>query len=231
MKKAKVTKNIAFTEDVFEIHFQTLELIEFKAGQFITIKIADKIPPCFRAYSIASCPKPGCRDIKTCVKVIPNGRGSLWLKSLKKGDSVDFIGPSGNFLFKNPDRKSFFIATGTGITPFLSMIEDQLENGNSQQIHLLFGLRHIKNIIYQDFLEGLKQKYTNFSYNITLSRPENPDWQGKTGRVSHTLEIENLDTENTDYYICGLKEMITDVREILKGKGVPQSAIHFEQYD
>lgn len=231
MKKAQVTKNIAFTEDVFEIHFRTEEPIKFQAGQFVTIKIADKIPPCFRAYSIATCPKQDCHEIKTCVKVVPFGRGSLWLKSLKEGASLDFIGPSGNFVFKNPKHKSFFIATGTGITPFLSMIEDQLEKGNSQAIHLLFGLRHIKNVIYQDFLAELRQKYPNFSYDITLSRPENGGWKGKTGRVSFVVENSEIDTADTDYYICGLKEMITDVRQILQKKSVPEQSIHFEQYD
>ncbi|MBI2634521.1 FAD-dependent oxidoreductase [Candidatus Peregrinibacteria bacterium] len=230
-KKAQVTKIFFLTEDVFEIHFRTEEPLEFKAGQFVTIKIADKIPPCFRAYSIASAPQPDCRNIKTCVKIVAEGRGSNWLKSLKAGTKINFIGPSGKFTFKNPDKNSFFIATGTGVTPFLSMIEDQLKSGNKNKIHLLFGLRHIKNIIYKDFLEQLRRQYPNFSYEITLSKPENSTWKGSTGRVSQILNTQNIDTKNTDYYICGLKEMIADVAKILKEKSVPESAIHFEQYD
>lgn len=231
LQTAALSEKNIFTEDVIELHFETENPFNFEAGQFVTIKIDDQIPPCFRAYSICNQPKEDNRHFATCVKIVEGGRGSNWLKNLNTCDVVNFMGPSGKFTFKNPHRDAFFIATGTGITPFNSIIGDQLAKGNKNKIHLLFGLRHIKNIFYQDFYNSLSEKYSNFSYDITLSRPEDENWKGLHGRVTKILEEGDIETKNTDYYICGLKDMINEVTEILKKKSVPQDAIHVEKYD
>ncbi len=111
------------------------------------------------------------------------------------------------------------------------MIEDELKKENTKKMHLLFGLRHIKNIFYKDFFQNLANQYKNFTYDIVLSRPEDDSWQGKTGRVTGILQEMDLDLENTEVYICGLKVMISDVVEILKEKGLPEKQIHLEKYD
>lgn len=231
LQKAALSEKKIFTDDVIELRFETENPFNFEAGQFVTIKIEDQTPPCFRAYSICTSPSQNGHAFATCLKVVEGGRGSNWLSALKIGDPVNFMGPSGKFTFKNPDRDAFFIATGTGVTPFNSIIGNQLTSGNKNKIHLLFGLRHIKNIFYQDFYDDLAAHYPNFSYSITLSRPENNDWHGSVGRVTQVLEKTGIDTKNTDYYICGLKDMINEITEILEKKGVPQEAIHVEKYD
>lgn len=219
------------TYDVIEVTFETAGPFTFTAGQFVTFKIADKTPPCFRAYSISSLPK-NSNDFSTCVKVIPGGRGSNWLNSLKIGDRVEFLGPNGNLAFKTSQGKTaIFIATGTGITPFKSMIKDELTKGNSNKINLIFGLRYIKDIFYKEYFEELAKKYQNFTFEITLSRPENDSWKGKVGRVTDILNKTTIDTRNTEFYICGLKDMIAEVTTILKNKGVPKNAINMEKYD
>ncbi|MDA1060864.1 MAG: FAD-dependent oxidoreductase [bacterium] len=228
---AKLSKKFQFTNDVVELHFESEDLFEFEAGQFVTFIVKDQVPPCFRAYSISTCPEKNSHHFATCLKVIEGGRGSNWLNNLKIGDELNFIGPSGNFIFQNPEKKAFFITTGTGITPFCSMIIDQLQKGNKNNIHLLFGLRHIKHIFYKELLDELSEKYSNFSYQITLSRPEDESWDGSIGRVTKILEEIDIDTQNTDYYICGLKAMIDEVEEILKKKGVPETSMHVEKYD
>ncbi len=231
MKTATLSDKKQFTQDVVELTFKTSEPFTFQAGQFVTLKIDDKVPPCFRAYSISSSPQENGNTFSTCLKVVENGRGSNWLNSLKIGDQINFIGPSGKFTFKGEKNNILFIATGTGITPFHAMIEDELKKSNHQKLHLLFGLRHIANMFYKDYFEDLSQKYPNFSYDITLTKPENSDWQGKTGRVTELLQKMELDPKDTEIYICGLKEMIHEVVDILKAKSVPEENIHFEKYD
>ena len=230
-KFATVTENKHLTEDVVEISFETPEFFEFEAGQFVTIKIDDQVPPCFRAYSIKSAPKKEGKTFDLCLKIVEGGRGSNWLAKLKEGDQIFYIGPSGKFTLKDNGKKSIFIATGTGITPFTSMVEDQLDKGNKDKLHLLFGVRHIKNIFYQDQLDQWNNNYDNFSYDLCLSRPENDEWEGKKGRVTDILREMDIDPQNTEIYICGLKAMIDEVVEILKEKGLPDEAINEEKYD
>ncbi|PIR54852.1 hypothetical protein COU74_03880 [Candidatus Peregrinibacteria bacterium CG10_big_fil_rev_8_21_14_0_10_36_19] len=231
LKKATVTDHKYLTDDVVELTFKVEGNFNYAAGQFTTIRIQDNNPtPCFRAYSISSAPSSLPGHFQTCLKVVEGGRGSNWLASLNVGDEINFLGPSGKFLFTTPKEKTaVFVATGTGITPFLSMINEELNKGSTQKLHLLLGLRHIKNVFYTEELEKLSTEHENFSYNITLSRPENESWQGKTGRV--TEHLDNLNPETTEIYICGLKEMIDAVIEKLKNLGFKEENIHFEKYD
>ncbi len=232
LNTAVLKEKTDLTHDVFQLKFQPLEHIEFLAGQFVTIKITDKEDsPCFRAYSIASAPEE--KDFfELCVKIVEDGRGTNWLNSLQTGDKIEFLGPHGKFLYDEQSNKNaLFIATGTGIAPLKSMIEDQLAKGNNKNLQLLFGLRHIKDVFYQDLLEDLGAKYPNFEYKITLSQPENENWSGETGRVTEILEKTDLDTKNTEVYLCGLKAMIESVTTILKDKGFSDDAINFEKYD
>lgn len=231
LRTAKLKEKIQFTNDVIELTFETPEPFAFRAGQFTTFKVADKMPPCFRAYSISSSPSENGNTFSTCLKLIENGRGSNWLNTLKVGDGIEFLGPNGNFLYKGNKDNALFIATGTGITPFKAMIQDELKRGNKKNLQLLFGLRHISHIFYKDFFENLAKGHPNFSYNITLTKPENPDWQGKIGRVTEFLKTSDIDVQNTEVYICGLKVMIEEVVAILKEKGMAQEDIHFEKYD
>ena len=104
------------TYDIIEVTFETQGPFTFTAGQFVTFKVADKMPPCFRAYSISSIPKQNGNIFETCLKIIPNGRGSTWLNSLKIGDKVEFMGPNGNLAFRTQQGKTaIFIATGTDL--------------------------------------------------------------------------------------------------------------------
>lgn len=235
---ASITRHKKLTEDVFELTCETSEVFKLEAGQFITIKIDDGGSPCFRAYSISSKPEQS-KNFQLCIKVVENGRGSNWLNSLEEGDKINFIGPNGKFTFKTPDRKNvLFIAVGVGIAPFKSMIEDQLLNKNSkQQIHLLFGLRHEKDIFYEDLFRDLSKKYKNFTFALTLSQPEkkndsnNSGSHNHEGRVTDLLKKTDIIPDQTEAYICGLKAMIDDVHNILKEKGLPEEYIHFEKYN
>lgn len=229
---ATVKNKQQFTEDVIELEFETPQPFNFVAGQFVTLKIADKIPPCFRAYSISAAPKKDGNTFATCLKVVPGGRGSNWLNSLKIGDKLEFFGPSGKLTFNTPPEKlALFIATGTGITPMKSIIEDELNKGNTQKMHLLFGLRYIKDVFYKEHFENLAKSHPNFTVTMSLTRPENDDWKGEKGRVTEILEKMNPDPKTTEIYICGLKDMINDVVTMLKSKGFEDSSIHEEKYN
>lgn len=230
MEKAKLIKKTRLTESVIELSFETENKFNFKAGQFVTIKIDDNLsPPCFRAYSIASIPKPNSKIFDLCIKVIENGRGSNWLNNLKIKNTIKFVKPSGKLTFNKSKKHIIFITAGVGAVPFKSIIENELKNKNPQKMHLLFGLRHIKDIFYKDFFEKLAKKHKNFNFDLILSQPENNEWKGETGRVTDILKNSKLDPRKTEAYICGLKNMIYDTKKILQKKGIRK--IHTEMYN
>jgi CDP-4-dehydro-6-deoxyglucose reductase, E3 len=229
MRTAKVLENKMLTHDVFQLKLETEDLFEFQSGQFITIKIDDQVPPCFRAYSIASAPIANSKGCEVCIKVVEDGRGSNWLQAMKEGSEFNFIGPTGKFLFLGEKEKVLFVATGTGVAPFRSMIESLLSSGSEKEIELLFGVRHIKDLFYVDLFEKLVEEHPNFKVRFTLSRPEDESWEGLRGRV--TEHLDDTDVQNTEVYICGLKDMIEQVIDILEKAGMPREQIHEEKYD
>lgn len=229
INSAKVKQNLTLTHDVFELTLETKEDFNFNAGQFINIKINDGEKACFRAYSIAS--RPEGKQLKLCIKKIEGGRGSTWLQSLKADDEIVFLGPSGKLTFQPSNKKIIFVATGTGVAPFAGIIEDELLKKNQQEMELYFGLRHEKDIFYRDKFEKLALENANFHFYLTISRPEKPDYKGHTGRVTGLLENLTVNKENTEVFICGLKDMLQEVNGIFLKKGLDPSNIHLEQYD
>lgn len=230
-KTATLHKKIVLTEDTYEFQFKTDPIFTFTASQFVTIKVptADgKLA--MRAYSI-SC-KPTEDYFELCVKLLPDGTGSNYLRDLNEGEKIEFIGPAGHFTFTSPEDKTIiFVATGTGIAPIKAMLENELEKGSVQKMHLIFGLRYIKDVFYKEIFEALAAKYPNFTFDITLSRPEDESWTGKTGRVTDVLRELEIDPANTEGYICGLKEMVGETSSIMKEKGLNSEAIHFERFN
>jgi CDP-4-dehydro-6-deoxyglucose reductase len=114
------------------------------------------------------------------------------------------------------------------------MLLDHLPK-TSPRIALLFGVRYERGLLYRDEFETLQSRYHTFRFLPTLTRPGEA-WTGWTGRVqSHMDEALALlafeDQSTVDIYICGLKEMVDDVRRELKSRGFDRKQIIYEKYD
>ena len=219
------------THDVREIRFALRKPgeIAFKAGQFVSFEVANPKTgrPVSRPYSILS--PPSQQDTVTLLlNLVPDGPGSTYLFSLKKGDAAQFKGPAGNFYLRDdPAKDLLFVATGTGIVPVWSMLHDQLERGSDRSITLFWGLRSQRDLYYQDELAALARKHASFTAITTLSRPE-PGWTGMTGRVTRLIEEHVRSVANLSVYLCGNSAMIADVMALINKKGL--CPIYREKY-
>src|SRR5258708_26647231 len=118
------------------------------------------------------------------------------------------MGPLGKFT--NPgNREPVFIATGSGIAPFRSMIFDLIHKNTPQNIHLVFGNRYEPDIIYRQEWEKLAAEHPNFKYRFTLSRDK--EWKGPRGYVQDNIEGFVPKPLEKNYFICGLTNMINAV--------------------
>jgi NAD(P)H-flavin reductase len=139
-------------------------------------------------------------------------------------------GPFGTFLFRDPPSDSLLIATGTGIAPFRAMLQARLASNPSQQITLLFGVRHEEGLLYRAEFEALARQHSNFRFWPTLTRPT-PDWKGRTGRVQQHLNEAIGPRRDIDVYICGLHQMVDEVRAQLRSMGFDRKKMIYEKYD
>ena len=129
--QATVSRIKKLTHDVRELDLSlvTPASIEFKAGQWISIEVwHPRLKQTVqRQYSIAS-PPSRSGQITLLFNQVPDGPGSSYLFGLRESDTLKFHGPNGSFyLEEQPSRDLVFVATGTGIAPFRSMLNTLLE--------------------------------------------------------------------------------------------------------
>lgn len=216
----------------FEFEVPDVESFSFTPGQFVSVIDREDGKEVTRAYSIAS-PRAGNR-FALCLNRVEDGIVSPWLFALKPGDEVEVHEPLGYFTLRHPGHRAVFVATGTGIAPFRSMLLDHLPR-TQPDITLLFGVRYEEGLLYREELERLAEEYSSFRFIPTITRP-GESWKGRTGRVQQHLDealgIRTPDEVATlDVYVCGLKEMVDDIRKELKRRGFDRKQIIYEKYD
>jgi CDP-4-dehydro-6-deoxyglucose reductase len=221
-------RNISPSVRHFEFDLPEVERFGFVPGQFMSLTADIQGDEITRAYSIAS--PPSGNRFALCLNEVEGGHFSPHLFSLGSGGQVNCQGPYGAFIFRRPLSDSILVATGTGIAPFRSMLLDRLPHEPDHRFTLIFGVRHEEGLLYREDWESLARQYPNFDFRPTLTQPGR-GWTGRTGRVqSHVLEALG-DRRDVDVYICGLKEMVNDIRAQLKEKGVDRKRIVYERYD
>jgi ferredoxin-NADP reductase len=185
-----------------------------------------------RAYSIASPPAEN-GSFALCLNRVQDGWMSNFLCDMKDGDEISCQGPFGDFILRPPMRDTIFIATGTGIAPFRSMLHWLLADPSrhqGKQLWLVFGNRTEKDIYYHDEFLRLAREHENFHYLPTLSRGA-PEWQGLRGYVQEHVPALAQGRPDAHAYICGLDKMVKANRELLKSLGWDRKAVLFEKYD
>src|SRR5271169_5306725 len=229
---ARSTALTALTRHL-EFEIKGVPRFGFVAGQWLSFK-TNKLDgeEITRAYSIASPPGDDNR-FALCLNRVQDGFMSNYLCDMKEGDEISCQGPFGDFILRPPVRDTIFIATGTGIAPFRSMLHwllDDESRHQGKQLWLFFGNRTEKDIYYNDELLALAEQHTNFQYLPTLSRGGS-EWQGLRGYVQdHVSAIVQRRTD-MHAYICGLDKMVKANRELLKSLGWDRKSILYEKYD
>lgn len=210
------------------------ELFQYKSGQFIMLSIDginnEKGLIVKRSYSVASSSlNKDCLEL--CIAIKPEGKFTPVLNNLKVGDKINVDGPFGMFHLREHNKgKIYFIATGAGIAPLISMIRTLIGNGFEHEMVLLYGFRNPDDYCYKKELIEYSLK-KNFKIHPTISAKEIPaSWKLDTGRVT-TIIGKYLKPEETEaVYICGNPEMVKDTVKTLKELNVNENKIIKEQW-
>ncbi len=217
-------------------HFERLDgpLPPFRPGQYINLFLDVDGVMTSRPYSIAS--QPGAQTMELTVRDKPDGFVAPYiLNELIIGDEVHSTGPEGHFYHEplTDGHDLVFLAGGSGITPFMSMIRFFLSSDAPQpppQITLIYGSRLVDDIIYNDELTRLSADYPNFKCITVISEPP-PDFDGIAGLLDASMIsrfVPNL--EGKTFYICGPNAMYDLCLGVLIKLGIPRYRIKRELY-
>ena len=179
-----------------------------------------------RTMSIASPPSENT-IVLMAHDTSPHGPASLWTEHLQVGDSATFVAPTGGVLSLLPThRRKVLIATGTGIAPFRSII---LDKPSDCSIVLYWGLRYEEDIFWKEEFDALQKLHSNFSWRLIYSK-SSENWTGDRGHVTEYVMDNEKDMENSEFYLCGNKAMVTEVSAKLLERNVPKEQIKMELF-
>ena len=180
----------------------------FQAGQYINVFVETGGVRTSRPYSIASSPtQTGYYEIT--VRRVDDGFVSNYLlDELKPGDRLISSSPSGNFHY-NPlfhGDKLVFIAGGSGITPFMSMIRELADKNLGRRLHLFYGSRIEDDVIYREEIDKISSAHRNFTWDLVVSEPT-PSFCGFKGFINAGLIKERLGGLDWTFFVCGPEAM------------------------
>lgn len=209
---APLLRKHRLTDTTIALHMQRPEGFSFEPGQRIRIYSGALA----RDYSLASA--PGESELRLLVRVFPQGRLSPYLASLATGSEVCFDGPRGYFVFRNSGRLPVFVATGTGVAPFVAMCRSGVGG-----FICLQGARNEAGLFYGKALAGQAAHYVPcLSGGVTAAG------RGFKGRVTDYLRRMPLEAA-CDFYLCGRQEMVHDAIEIIDDR-FTEAHIHSEVF-
>jgi len=212
LKPVLITGNEEISPDVFVVSWKRVE--DFNPGQVVKIALDPNEPP--RIYSICSGNQE--ENISVLFNVKPGGVLTPQLARKRPGDLIYVSAPYGSF--SSDDAPATWIATGTGIAPFYSMIR----SGRFKNKRLIHGVSYINQFYFEEFL----RKELGDSYICCCSRETgNAHFPGRI--TDYLKQAEDL-PKGDKYYLCGQALMVVEVRDLLIGKGVPYDHIYAEIY-
>lgn len=202
----------------------------FNPGQFVVLTCPDfSAGENQRSYSIASIDQQE-QELELCIVLNEKGIITPWIFEKKVGELLDVSEAQGSFNLKNEENQGpiVFIATGTGVAPFRSMISESLKSTNSR-VHLIFGNRRKEDILYKEYWENLQINEDRFNFYPVLSREEVENCH--FGYVHAVYEKILKNQKDARIYVCGWQNMCIEARERLKQLGFNRKQYAFEQYD
>lgn len=214
-----------WTNQLFSITVNA-KIDPFIPGQFTKLKIKIRNKFIQRAYSYLNAPhNPNLEFyiVKTTSKSL-----TTILYNLNINDVITISKESyGKFILKEIPKCTilWMIASGTGISPYLSILDSfDKKLNNFIKIVLIHAVRYTKNLNYLFKMQQLQKKYNNQLFIQTIVSQEHNSYS-LHGRIPTLIENNILEkkiglnfTQDSHVMLCGNPEMIIDTKKTLNKK-------------
>jgi len=203
-------------DGTMEFHFTRPDGFDFKAGQAIELVLPE--PAGGHAFSLVNAPSEGELVVATRMRDSAYKRA---LRALPIGACVKVDGPFGSLtLHRNPSRAAVFIAGGIGITPFMSIVRNAVEECLKHPMALVYSNRRARDAAYLDELRSIE--------NLRLVATLTEEGGGFVDAATIRRAAEGLPAPI--FYVAGPPAMVEAMKAVLEKAGVEDTDVRSEEF-
>jgi benzoate/toluate 1,2-dioxygenase reductase component len=204
-------------------------IFNFLPGQYANIQLPTGES---RSYSFSN--QSGTDTAEFLIRLLPNGAMSDFLRktaNVGAGHALPLLNlttPFGSFYLREIEKPILFYAGGTGIAPFLAMLENlKIDDGIKHPIQLFYGATTDENLVELERLESFKSRL-NFQYQTCVSVEQSE--KHTQGFVNQWINKKYLGTDSFDSYICGPPPMVDAVKKSIDSEGFILNHFYEEKF-
>ncbi len=226
-------KRIEWNDKLFSLKIAA-DVEPFIAGQFIKLSEIRNDKRIARAYSLVNSPTENY--VEVLAVTVDDGQLSPALHNLRIGDEIQVSKKAAGFMVLDelPEDHSakdlWFLATGTAVGPFLSMMETDEPWQRFARVIMVYGVREVADLAYFEQLKSYEQKYPE-QFKLVISVTRERFEGGMSKRIPQALtdgELERLagarlTARDSQVIICGNPGMITDAQKVLYDRGLKKN--------
>jgi benzoate/toluate 1,2-dioxygenase reductase subunit len=214
------------TTTSFSMKLEPEPPLTFLPGQYVNIVVPDTGGQ-KRSYSFSS--SPHAPEVSFLIRNTPSGLVPTYMRERAQvGAPLEFTGPVGSFYLREVRRPLLFLAGGTGLAPFLAMLETVSHTGCKYPIHLIYGVTNDPDLVYVDKLEQVAHRLPNFTFACCVA-DEQSSYPNK-GYVTRYIEPQHMHDGDVDVYLCGPPAMVDAVRNHMSEQGMTSTNFYFEKF-
>ncbi|MCL1138702.1 ferredoxin--NADP reductase [Shewanella pneumatophori] len=229
--EGQVVSRQDWSDKLFSLRIKA-DIGDFIAGQFIKLSQVVDDKRIGRAYSLVN--PPGTDYIEILAVAVNDGQLSPNLQALEVGDSIDVATKATGFMTldelpKNEQKGKhlWFIATGTAVGPFISMMATNEPWQSYDKVILVYGVREVQDLAYLQLLKQFEVDHPE-QFKLVLSVTREPFADAFNQRIPELVvngELEsktgiNINSSDSQVMLCGNPGMISEMQQLLTDKGL-----------
>ncbi len=233
-RKVVLREVIPLTNDIrrFSFLLQDGDRIPHKAGQFATLiaKIPEPKATVMRCFSFTT-PSRVVDRFDCIIRLNPKGTLTPYLfEQARVGAEFSLIAPYGDFYLRDGKAPCVWVAGGSGLSPFLGMLQDMLEDKEERPVHLFFGAAAPGDLYYVDLLKDIANRKPWFRFTPALSCDERSEVCDDYGLITDVVAKYVGNLSHAEGYLCGGPGMIGACVKLLTEKGMARDKIYYDRF-
>jgi len=210
----------------FSVELDDRGALAFLPGQYVNIGVPGTAVT--RSYSFSN--GPDADQVSFLVRILDQGVMSDYLRSQAQvGDRLEFTGPMGSFFLRDLKRPALFLAGGTGLAPFLSMLERLKDAGVEHPVHLIYGVTRDEDLVELETLQRYAEDIPEFTFDYCVA--DQNSTAANKGYVTGLMEPHHLNDGDVEVFLCGPPAMVEAVRAHMKARGITPVNFYYEKFN